>query len=238
MLNILKRGIRLVALITLVVVVLSFAAKVAVYGLYNAPTQSQNKGPLFGEPGKETLYIALPNKADHVAGDEAARVVVIAYLSFGCPECAQYYRTLRKLARQGVTVIYRHYQPSWAFGSRAFIVAHAAECVAERLGPEGFWEVADYIFANQDKIFGAAYDPLPPLLARFDMLDAPFEECKDTGRHTERIDVNTKEALTIARQMPITIVLDPRNAEAHLLIGAVDETDVQQRLMLITAVSQ
>lgn len=227
------------ALIVLGFLLVSFAVKVAVDGLFPVPQgQLQHKGPLFGEPGKEMLRIVLPYADEHVMGDVAARAVVIVYLSFGCPECVTYYMTLRKLAQQGVTVIYRHYQPSWAFGSRAFKIAHAAECVAERLGPDGFWRVADYIFANQDNLFSAARDPLPQLSAKFGMPDALLEACMDSGKYTERIDANTEEALGVTKQMPITIVLDPQKAEAHLLIGVVTGVDVQQRLMLMTSITQ
>ena len=233
MLHILKRGGRLVALIILAFLLFSGAAKVAVHGLYDAPIQSQNKGPLFGKPGKEILYIALPSEGDHVVGDVAARAVVIAYLSFGCHECAKYYKTLQKLAQEGVTVVLRHHQPQHEFGSRAFPVAHAAECVAEYVGQERFWEVAEYVFANQDNIFGAPRDPLPPLRAQFGVSDAPFEECMDSNRYAARIEADTQEARSVAKQTPVTAVFDSDKEKVYLLLGNRSEADVQQRLLFI-----
>ncbi len=95
---------------------------------------------------------------DHTRGNTDAEVTIIEYSDFECPYCGNFHPTLKQVMdTYGVKVrwVYRHFPLS--FHPQALPAANAAECAAEQ---GKFWEFADAMFANQDKLSDEYYKQL------------------------------------------------------------------------------
>lgn len=97
---------------------------------------------------------------DHVRGDPSAPVILLAYIDFESPECAQAQPILRELLRQlhgTVQLALRHF-PMIEIHPHAFLAAQAAEGA----GAQGrFAQMHDLLFATQgalelEDLIGAA----------------------------------------------------------------------------------
>lgn len=89
---------------------------------------------------------------DHYRGSENPEVLLIEYSDFECPYCARIHTTLSQIVQEhdNFTWVYRHLPLN--FHPQAFPAAIASECVAENEGNNAFWNFADTIFENQDKL--------------------------------------------------------------------------------------
>jgi len=93
--------------------------------------------------------LAVPVDAtDHVLGAEHARVTVVEYGDFECPNCRQAQPAVKLLLErftQQVRFVYRHF-PLEDVHPHALGAALAAECAG---GQGQFWAMHDLLFANQ-----------------------------------------------------------------------------------------
>lgn len=91
-------------------------------------------------------------KEDHYQGSENPEILLIEYSDFECPYCASVHPTLDRLVSEhdNFTWVYRHLPLN--FHPQAFPAAIASECVAEFEGNKAFWNFADTLFENQDKL--------------------------------------------------------------------------------------
>jgi len=94
-----------------------------------------------------TLSAPVSSK-DHVRGSPLAKVTLVGYGDFTCPECANSYRAVKKIqAEMGsrLRYVFRSFSQDPSDG-RAEGAAEAAECA----GAEGkFWDIHDRMFENQ-----------------------------------------------------------------------------------------
>jgi protein-disulfide isomerase len=93
--------------------------------------------------------LAVPvEAADHALGPDHARVIVVEYGDFECPQCkvaAPAVKMLRDDYPDDVRFVFRHF-PLEAAHPHALAAAEAAECAGEQ---GKFWEMSDLLFANQ-----------------------------------------------------------------------------------------
>lgn len=85
---------------------------------------------------------------DHVRGSPLAKVTLVGYGDFACPDCAKSYRTVKKIqAKMGSRL--RYVFRSFPRAPRDEKSEGAAEA-AESAGAQGkFWEIHDRLFENQ-----------------------------------------------------------------------------------------
>jgi protein-disulfide isomerase len=85
---------------------------------------------------------------DHVLGPEHARVTVVEYSDFQCPNCKHAVPAVKMMLRRfenRVRFAFRHF-PLEKFHPHALLAAEVAECA----GVQGkFWEMHDLLFDNQ-----------------------------------------------------------------------------------------
>jgi protein-disulfide isomerase len=86
--------------------------------------------------------------ADHVRGSPFAKVTLVGYGDFACPECAKTYRTVKTLQKKlgaRLRYVFRSFpQPEkYEYSEEA---AEAAECASSQ---GKFWEMHDRLFENQ-----------------------------------------------------------------------------------------
>ena len=101
-----------------------------------------------GKTGRARRLAAPVSSRDHVRGSPLAKVTLVGYGDFTCPDCAKSYRTVKKIqAEMGSRLRYVF---------RSFLEApldkesEGAAEAAESAGAQGkFWEIHDRMFENQ-----------------------------------------------------------------------------------------
>ena len=97
----------------------------------------------------EPFTLAVPvDHTDHLLGPETARVVIVEYGDFECPNCGQAYPAVKLLLRQfehRVRYAFRHF-PLTEVHPHAQLAAEAAEAAA---GQHKFWPMHDLLFERQ-----------------------------------------------------------------------------------------
>src|SRR5512141_84193 len=99
--------------------------------------------------GRARRLAAPVSSKDHVRGSPLAKVTLVGYGDFTCPECARSYRAVKEIqAEMGsrLRYVFRSF-PREARDERSEIAAEAAESA----GAQGrFWEIHDRMFENQE----------------------------------------------------------------------------------------
>ena len=97
----------------------------------------------------EPFTLAVPvDRTDHLLGPETARVVIVEYGDFECPNCGQAYPAVKLLLRHfehRVRYAFRHF-PLTEVHPHAQLAAEAAEAAA---GQHKFWPMHDLLFEQQ-----------------------------------------------------------------------------------------
>lgn len=135
--------------------------------------------------------LAAVSKDDHARGDVSrAKVVMIEYSDFQCSYCGKHDPTMQQIMDEygdQVAWVYRHFPLS--FHANAEPAAIASECAADQ---GKFWEFADAMYANQDKLAGdlATAEAFMSSTAKSIGLNAStYEKCYDAG-DTSAIDAD------------------------------------------------
>src|SRR5215471_16784128 len=100
----------------------------------------------------ESTMLAVPvTHLDHILGPETAKVTVVEYGDFECPNCGQAYpavKILRKYFGERMRFVFRHF-PLREIHPHAELAAEAAEAA----GAQGkFWSMHDLLFENQSHL--------------------------------------------------------------------------------------
>jgi protein-disulfide isomerase len=101
-----------------------------------------------GKTGRPRSLAAPVSSKDHIRGSPQARVTLVGYGDFTCPDCAKSYRTVKKIqAEMGsrLRYVFRSF-PQLPNDKQSENAAEAAESA----GTQGkFWEIHDRMFENQ-----------------------------------------------------------------------------------------
>jgi protein-disulfide isomerase len=165
------------------------------------------------------VNVSAPSAQDHIIGSPTAPVVFIEYSDFECPYCSLVYPTIKGLvdASNGkIAWVMRNF-PLKSIHPEANPAANAAECIAAQLGNTGWWEYADAVFNNQDKL-NAAYSA--QLAKQFGADMTKYNACVSAGTYQSKIDAEESEAENNGGQgTPYTVVYG--NGKQVPLSGAV-----------------
>jgi len=88
---------------------------------------------------------------DHILGQERARVTLVEYGDFECPNCGQAYpavKILRKHFGERLRFVFRHF-PLREVHPHAELAAEAAEAAGAQTK---FWSMHDLLFENQSRL--------------------------------------------------------------------------------------
>ena len=97
--------------------------------------------------GKKSV-VTPPSDNEHIIGKADAPIVLIEYSDFQCPYCQMIHGDLKKIVAESngtIAWVYRNF-PLYQIHPQATPAANAAECIAEQLGNNGFWQFANTIF--------------------------------------------------------------------------------------------
>ncbi len=101
-----------------------------------------------GKTGRFRRLAAPVSSKDHVRGSPLAKVTLVGYGDFTCPDCAKSYRAVKKIqAEMGsrLRYVFRSF-PQVPFDKESEGAAEAAESAGAQ---EKFWEIHDRMFENQ-----------------------------------------------------------------------------------------
>ena len=97
----------------------------------------------------DPFTLAVPvDKTDHALGPESARVVLVEYGDFECPNCAQAYPAVKMLLKRfehQLRFVYRHF-PLTEVHPHAQLAAETAEAAGAQYK---FWPMHDLLFTHQ-----------------------------------------------------------------------------------------
>ncbi|MFH1413202.1 MAG: thioredoxin domain-containing protein [bacterium] len=88
------------------------------------------------------------DQTDHIWGKMSAPVQLVVYSNFGCPFCADFYKTLKKVEEEfgkQIVIAFRHYLLDSY--DKAMITSLAVECAAEQ---DEFLSMQEYLFAENN----------------------------------------------------------------------------------------
>lgn len=105
-----------------------------------------------GDAGSE-YSIKRTDSTDWTYGDKDAPITIVEFSDFECPFCSRVHPTIKKLVDESDGSInwqYRHLPlPSHRNAEEAAMVS---ECVGKLAGNDAFWNFADTIFSNQQRV--------------------------------------------------------------------------------------
>lgn len=116
---------------------------IAAVGAYQVAT-----GPQVELPRKDGIMSLPLDQTDWTKGSKTPKVTFVEYSDFQCPACGAYYPILEDMFKEykdRISFTYRHFPLPQH--KNALPAAYAAEAA----GKQGkFWEMADFLFKNQD----------------------------------------------------------------------------------------
>lgn len=153
---------------------------------------------LTGETQSE-IDIPKVTENDHYIGQRNAKIVIIEYSDLECPFCKIFHYTMKEILNtypNDVAWVYRHY-PIPQLHAKAIKEAEATECAAELGGNQAFWNYLDEIFATTNSNDSLDLAELPRIAGTIGLDVTAFNECLDSGRHTEAV---TKDIVRLQKQ--------------------------------------
>jgi len=130
------------------------------------------------------------NPEDHIKGDPAAPITILVFSDFQCPFCGNYHKTLQQALDNypgKVRLLFKHFPLTGHLQARP--AAEASECAAEQ---GKFWEFADGLFSNQEKLGGSLYQELASNLG---LNLSQFNECISSRKYKDKVEANYQEGL-------------------------------------------
>jgi protein-disulfide isomerase len=176
-------------------------------GIYLGALSIASKGGTVGKPATAPVVpvkVKPVTDADHIMGNPNAKVIIVEYSDTECPYCKNLHGSLSKLVgtygREGsVAWVYRHY-PIDRLHSKARKEAEATECAAELGGTKGFWEFLNKLYATTPSNNKLEASELPKIAKAVGLDVAKFETCLSSGKYTELVDTQIKDALAAGAQ--------------------------------------
>lgn len=151
-------------------------------------------------------------------GGKQAKVTVVEYSDFQCPFCSRAHETMKSVV-QGyngqVKLVYKHLplqMHNWAEDA-----AIASACVYQQ-NNEAFWQLSDYLFANQKSITKETLREKVFEATKESKLDTEkLKQCMDTRQTNPVVQANLAEAKQLGFNSTPSFVINGRTA-----VGALD----------------
>jgi protein-disulfide isomerase len=138
----------------------------------------------------EPYRAQLNNEGAPVFGNASSNIVLTEFSDFECPFCSRFYPTLKRLEEthgKQIKIVYRQY-PIPSLHASAFKAAEASLCANDQ---GKFWELHDRMFTDQTKL---GVRDIKESAGALGMDRAKFDACLDSGKYTERVQEDIKEA--------------------------------------------
>lgn len=141
---------------------------------------------------KEEVKVKLNvGENDHILGDPEAKVTIVEFSDFQCPFCKRFHPTLKQALKEyegKVRWIYKHF-PLRSIHPQAQSAAEASECAGEQ---GKFWEFADKLFENQERLGEDLYTELAQDLG-LDLTN--FNQCLSSRKYKDDVESDYQEGI-------------------------------------------
>ncbi len=137
--------------------------------------------------------LAFENGNAPAMGKQGAPVTLIEFSDFQCPFCTRFAPTLKQVNQKygdKVHIVYRQY-PILSLHPNAFKASEASLCANDQ---GKFWELHDWMFANQARL-GVA--DLKQKAGELGMDRKKFDTCLDTGRYVEQVQKDMADGVKV-----------------------------------------
>ena len=134
------------------------------------------------------------NEKDHIRGNFNAPVTIVEYSDFQCPFCQKFHPTMQQILAdypEKVRWVYKHF-PLDQIHPQARPAAEASECVWEQKGNEGFWQFADGLFENQERLGKSLYQELAQKLG---LNMDQFNDCLSSRKYKDKVIADYQEGI-------------------------------------------
>jgi len=149
------------------------------------------------------------SNADHIFGNNKAKVKVVEFSDLECPYCRRFGETMKQAVADyngEVAWVYRHF-PLESLHPYAKKAAEASECAAELGGNEKFWQYADK-FIELTTNSEATDTTFAEAAVSIGLNKAAFEKCLASGKYLEKISQQTADGTKAGCQgVPYSIVI-------------------------------
>lgn len=170
----------------------------------------------------------------HIYGSLNADFTLVEFSDLECGFCKRFHDTPKQLVGKSGGKInweWQHY-PLGFHNPVAEKAAHAAECVAEETGNQGFWAFTGEWFARS-AMNGQGYDDIELLAREIGAGPDTFRECMASGKYKTMIKTQMDKGTAMGvTGTPATVVVDNTTGRQILVKGA------QQPQALLQAISQ
>ncbi|MBI3120575.1 MAG: thioredoxin domain-containing protein [Candidatus Kerfeldbacteria bacterium] len=159
-------------------------------------------------------------------GDQDAEITVVEFSDFQCPYCQRVHPTLVSLIQQnGKDVNWALQHLPLSFHPNAQPAAEASECANEQ---GKFWEFADAMFANQDRLGNDLYNEQAGTLG---MNVDQFKKCVSDKKYASRVTDDLALSRTVgASGTPYFVIINNKTKEAQTVNGAQSSDVFQQAI--------
>ena len=131
---------------------------------------------------------------DHLRGNPEAPVTIVEFSDFQCPFCERFHKTVQQVLADypdQVRWVYKHF-PLDSIHSQARSAAEASECAWEQKGNKGFWQFADLLFENQQKLGKGLYQELAKELG---LDEEQFNTCLSSRKYKDKVEVDYQQGI-------------------------------------------
>ena len=118
------------------------------------------------------------------------------FSDFQCPFCRQFHPTVQQAFNEygdKVRWVYRHF-PLTQIHPNAQPAAEASECVGEQKGSEGFWQFADAMFAQQERLGADFYREQA---GQIGVNLTQFDTCVATRKYKDKVEAQMQEGMKL-----------------------------------------
>ena len=133
---------------------------------------------------------------DYIRGNPNAPITIVEFSDFQCPFCRQFHPTVQQAFNEygdKVRWVYRHF-PLTQIHPNAQPAAEASECVGEQKGSEGFWQFADAMFAQQERLGADFYREQA---GQIGVNLTQFDTCVATRKYKDKVEAQMQEGMKL-----------------------------------------
>lgn len=158
---------------------------------------------------------------DFIRGAKNPEIYLVEYSDFECTFCARFHPTMQQVLEEygdEVAWVYRHYP--LGFHPLAQPTAEASECIADRYGPDAFWQYNDALFSlteagslSEESMYQAAAD--------LGYNRSQLQDCVESGEMAARVQEDFEGGTAAGVSGTPATILVTTDGEYEMVSGAV-----------------